>query len=207
MIDWELDEEEEKRLQGCAENELLLNRLPRALHLKVLGATKHLHSTIGEGILRLTPEYKIWSRDGKGNAKVRRRGFQVVPDFGGTAHAYCGDSLDTAIGDLLEWDCKPTLDAMQRAYIIKSRVRDASGLAIVQPYSPALFRQGVLPGPALLLQRQKGEISKAELKAAWKKSEKPEEDASSRKDCSIPTHASLNSVEFPGFPCVFWIHF
>ena len=35
----------------------------------------------------LQPEYVIWSRDGKGNAKVKRRGFRIIPDFAGTAHA------------------------------------------------------------------------------------------------------------------------
>ncbi len=40
----------------------------------------------------LPPEYVIWSRDPKGNAKVERRGFRVILDFAGTAHAYCGET-------------------------------------------------------------------------------------------------------------------
>ena len=76
-------------------------------------------------------------------------GFPLVPDFGGTAHAYCGSTLDAAVGDLLPWFKKPTWEDMRRAYIIKSRVRDASELLVVQPYSPALFMQGDLPGPDL----------------------------------------------------------
>ena len=130
---------------GMDDPEIMLSRMPDALHLEISGATKHLQTPLANGMLRLTPQNRIWSRDGKGNAKVRRRGFEVVPDFGGTAHAYCGDSLQTAIGDLLEWDRLPTIEAMQRAYIIKSRVRDTSGLVLVQPYSPALFRQGATP--------------------------------------------------------------
>ena len=120
------------------------------------------------GVLRLKPEYKIWSRDKTLNAKVRRKGFEVVPDFGGTAHAYCGESLEVATGDLLEWHRRPSHESMLRAYIIKSRVRDVANLLIVQPFSPVLFRQGVLPGPDLLLRRQRLEITLKELKTLWK---------------------------------------
>ena len=85
-------------------------------------------------IFDLAPEYVIWSRDGKGNAKVKRRGFRIIPDFAGTAHAYCGDTLPTLIGDLLKWSHIPTLENAERAYIIKSRVRDAENLLLAQPY-------------------------------------------------------------------------
>ena len=80
-----------------------------------------------------------------------RYGFTIVPDFGGTAHSYCGSTLDACIGDLLSWIKKPTHSDMLRAYVINSRITDASKLALVQPYSPALFSQGTLPGPDLLL--------------------------------------------------------
>ena len=122
-------------------------------------------------MLRLKPEYKIWSRDRALNARVRRKGFEVVPDFGGTAHAYCGENLKIATGDLLEWDRYPTLDSMLQAYIIKSRVSSVENLLIVQPYSLALFNQGVLPGPDLLLRKQRGEISLRELQRLWKEHE------------------------------------
>jgi len=45
-------------------------------------------------------------------------------------------------------------------------------LLIAQPYSPQLFRQGVLPGPHLLLQVLQGTLSTAEAKKVWKKHEK-----------------------------------
>ena len=71
-------------------------------------------------------------------------GFPLVPDFSGTAHAYCGSTLEAAIGDLLPWDRRSTRDDALRGYIIKSRATTAEGLLIVQPYSPALFAQGDL---------------------------------------------------------------
>ncbi len=52
----------------------------------------------------------------------------------------------------MPWYQKPTREAMLQACIIKSRVRDASQLLVVQPYSPAFFTQGELPGPQLLLE-------------------------------------------------------
>ena len=82
---------------------------------------------------------------------VFRHGFPIVPDFGGTAHAYRETTMEAAIGDLLPWFQKPRLDDMLEGYIIKSRVRDAEKLLLAQPYSPHLFRQGTLPGPQLLL--------------------------------------------------------
>ena len=133
-------------------------------------------------MLRLKPEYKIWSRDKALNAKVRRKGFEVVPDFGGTAHAYCGESLEVATGDLLEWHRRPSHESMLRAYIIKSRVRDVANLLIVQPFSPVLFRQGVLPGPDLLLRRQRREITVKELKRLWKDHEDKQDAAEQAKD-------------------------
>ena len=88
--------------------------------------------------------------DGQGNVPITRYGFCIVPDFAGTAHYYCGTSLDAEIGDLLHWWRTPTKDDALKSYIIKSRVKQNENLLITQPYSPHLFRQGVLPGPDLL---------------------------------------------------------
>ena len=62
-----------------------------------------------------------------------------------------------------------------KAYIIKSRVRDGAGLLLVQPYSPELFRQGDLPGPRLLMEALRGEVTQKELKQKWKAVEKEKE--------------------------------
>ena len=106
------------------------------------------------------------------NVKIRRSGFPLVPDFGGTAHAYCGSTLDACLGDLLSWAEKPKHSEALQAYIIKSRVRDASKLILAQPYSPHLFSQGEQPGPHMLLDVLLGKMSTDEAKAAWKRIEK-----------------------------------
>merc|ERR1711953_1335839 len=71
--------------------------------------------------------------------------------MGGTAHAYCGSTLPAALGDFLHWSAKPSLSAMLKAYIIRSRVKEVGDIIIAQPYNPHLFRQGIQPGPQLLL--------------------------------------------------------
>ena len=64
------------------------------------------------------------------------------------------------------------MEDMLKGYIIKSRVRESEKLLLAQPYSPHLFRQGVLPGPGLLLDVLTKDITTAEAKTAWKAHEK-----------------------------------
>ena len=71
---------------------------------------------------------------------------------------------------------------MRRAYIIKSRVKKTDGLLLVQSYSPALFAQGVIPGPDLLLKRQRGDLKTSELQRAWEKVTEAEESETSLSD-------------------------
>ena len=52
------------------------------------------------------------------------------------------------------------------------RIREANKILLAQAYSPHLFRQGVLPGPGLLLEVLLGKKTTSDAKAAWKKYEK-----------------------------------
>ena len=121
---------------------------------------------------RLPPRIRIWSRDNAGYAKVRRIGFALAPEFGGTIHGYCGDTLDAGLLDLLEWHRKPSMEDMHKAYVGKSRTRKAEHTLMVQPYSPHLFRKGELPGPTLLMDVLRKAISTEGAQKAWKKVEK-----------------------------------
>jgi hypothetical protein len=89
--------------------------------------------------------------------------------------------LDACLGDLLQWQHRPQRDDALRAYIIKSRVRDCQKILLAQGYSPMLFRQGVLPGPDLLLKVLRGDISTKEATKKWIEIEK-EKEASTRTD-------------------------
>ena len=99
----------------------------------------------------MTPKIRMWPRDNAGYAKVRRIGFALAPEFGGTIHGYCCGTLDAALLDLLEWHRKRCMDGMHNAYVGKSRTREADHTLLVQPYSPHLLRQGELPGPTILM--------------------------------------------------------
>ena len=96
--------------------------------------------------------YTTWKRDKQGKAKVRRHGFQMVPDFSGTAHAYCGETLPAASADLLTFHEEPKRESMQKGYITLSRFEFVGNMLISQPCAPMLFRQGPLPGPNLLME-------------------------------------------------------
>ena len=159
---------QEERLKEIMEPEVVLKKQPTCLYIEVPNATDELVKTRGRSIYRLTVQVRPWSLDKEGNVKVMRFGFPIVPDFGGTAHAYCGSTMAAALGDLLSWELRPRHDDTLKAYIIKSRVKLAQQLLLSQPYSPHMFRQGLLPGPALLLDVLLGKKASKEAKAAWK---------------------------------------
>ena len=148
---WELPDEENERVKLLMDWEIVLHRRPAKLFIEVPTGTKLMPEIDGQRIYTLCTQARPWSMGAGGAMKLKRYGFPIVPDFGGTAHAYCGSTLPAAIGDCLSWTTKPQRDAMLRAYIIMSRVKEAENMLIVQPYSPHLFRQGMLPGPRLLL--------------------------------------------------------
>ena len=47
----------------------------------------------------------------------------------------------------------------------------AENLLIVQPYHPFLFRQGVLPGPLLLMECSRRNLPEEKLEEAWRAAE------------------------------------
>ena len=73
---------------------------------------------------------------------------------------------------------KPCHQDMLRAYVINSRVEDAGRLALVQPYSPQLFRQGNLPGPTLLLEVLTNVKNPKEAQKLWHEYEMQKEEKS-----------------------------
>ena len=100
----------------------------------MLNPHKDLEVIDGRGVYVLRPVCKPWYRDGEAKqVQISRHGFPLAPDFGGTAHAYCGCSLNACIGDLLDWWDRPTRETAVRGYIINSRVRTADNLMIARP--------------------------------------------------------------------------
>ena len=169
--DWQLPEAETLRLAKTEEPEIVLKTFPLKLYIEMPNATKAMPMINGKRIFVLTVQVKPWSLN-NGALKIQRFGFPIVPDFGGTAHAYCGSTMDAALGDCLSWWQKPNLEQMLRAYIIKSRIKESQHLKITQAYSPHLFRQGLLPGPSLLLDVLQNKITTEQAKEEWTRHEK-----------------------------------
>ena len=166
---WCLTESEAERIANTDDPEIVLFERPTYIRVRIIKA--RMKAGEKPETLLLKPQAVIWSRDRQGYAKVKRIGFPLVPEFGGTVHAYCGSTLEATQSDLLEWHRRPTPEDMQRAYINESRVRIADNLLIMQPYSPELFRQGQLPGPKILLQVLRGTMRPKQAQAAWEQVE------------------------------------
>ena len=83
---------------------------PDLICLKFEGATWTVHKDLGRGIYPLKATGNIWTVNEKTNIKAKRKGFQIVPDFGQTAHSMQGASLEAVIVDCLQADhvCKMT---------------------------------------------------------------------------------------------------
>ena len=146
-----MPEDELTRINAFDEPEVVLYKRPLKLYIEVPSGTASLPVVNGKKMYTLVVQVRPWSLDKAGAIKISGYGFPIVPDFGGTAHAYCGSTLEAALGDFLHWSAKPSLSAMLKAYIIRSRVKEVTDIIIAQPYSPHLFRQGAQPGPQLLL--------------------------------------------------------
>lgn len=104
---WDLTEGEQQRLAEMSDPEVVLQRRPQHLYIELEAPTREMPRTQGKAVYKLSVQARTWSLDAAGSVKVLRYGFNVVPDFGGTAHAYCGSTLDACIGDLLPWHQMP----------------------------------------------------------------------------------------------------
>ena len=136
--------------------------------MHIPGATRKYAASLPPGVYPLKPVFRPWHLDKLGNNRVRRFGFQVVPDFSGTAHSYVGYTLEAALADCLSWDTTPTRDHMIRGYCTMSRTCFAETLLVMRPFAPMLFRQGELPGPRLIMEFWRGRLSGANLEDTWK---------------------------------------
>jgi len=107
---------------------------------------------------------KIWIISEGTKISARRRGFNIVPDFGQTAHSMQGASEVAVIVDCFTVDHCAKYSETLAAYIGISRVRTKEGLLIAEPFSTALFCHGQPPGPEILMKVLRREITPDDAK-------------------------------------------
>ena len=103
LVGWILPDEERERIRNIEDPEIVLQQRPTKLLIEVATATAEMPDKYGKGVYALALQHRAWTVDSEHHVKVLRSGFPIVPAFGGTAHAFCGTSLDVCMGDLLPW--------------------------------------------------------------------------------------------------------
>jgi hypothetical protein len=130
------------------------------------------HEVLEPEVYGLKPKSVDWPVDHPRKENwVKRFGFSIVPDFAATVHAVTGGQLPTAIGELDTYEVAPTQEDALKGYIVLSRVEKANNIAIAQPSSPVLFRQGPLESAELLLDVLRGNVPREDLEQRWEQIE------------------------------------
>ena len=107
--------------------ERFLNYMPCCIYLKFDNVKWEIHPKLGEGVFPLYPVERTWILNEATEAKIRRKGFTIVPDYASTAFMMQGATLKACLadcGDLLDL---PGLSELMTTYVILSRVTTADG--------------------------------------------------------------------------------
>ena len=118
---FELDPIDAELLSKCKESEHVLQRPPKALYVRREKQAFEKDANRQHEVQRVQIAHRSWSPDAAGNVKVRRTGFQLVPNFAGTIHSFVGATLQEGILDCLHCTRTPTRDDMLKAYLGISR--------------------------------------------------------------------------------------
>ena len=204
MTGWALHPDDSKLVsEHRSEPELVLQRVPDAIIVKIPGSTARPFGNQPAGVFPVKKKEVSWDRSPGFKAMVKRAGFPLVPHFAATAHCVTGATLPQAIIDLLDARTTPRSSMVPTGYVAISRTRRADDLIITQPFSPMLFRQGHQTGPWLLHSLTAGEMTTEQAKAGWARAEKEAASRSSKKvvdatfqcgDC----HQRKRAGNFPG---------
>jgi len=148
VVGWELHPSEER---GTSTGERVLQYMPLCIYLKFEGMPVRIMDNLDPGVFPLKPRVAQWMVNKKTEAKVRRKGFPLIPDYACTAHMVQGMTLRGALADCGDVLDNPALKDMLAGYVALSRVRTADTLLLLRAFSAALFRQGPPPGPHCLM--------------------------------------------------------
>jgi hypothetical protein len=99
LVGWELQNLDFETLQKSANEEHVLEFTPKRLFIqmpKTFG-DEDTDRTKEDNVFILKPVRRLWYVDKGSTLGVSRFGFEILPDFGGTAHGYCGSTLQAAL--------------------------------------------------------------------------------------------------------------
>ncbi|CAL1144306.1 unnamed protein product, partial [Cladocopium goreaui] len=169
LWNWTLHEADQEAVGAVAGQDIVLQRLRRALYVKVEGAKWQQRPDLPVGVARIEPVTQTWTLETNGKATVSRRGFPIASDYAGTAHSFMGATLGACTLDLGTWDATTSREAQLSGYMCLSRVRKTEDLCIVQPFSPNLFSHGELIGPHTFLEVHREKLTLAQAKVRFEK--------------------------------------
>ena len=171
LVGWKLEPTDVERARNMQSGELILQKLPVYVVVKIQAATWIKYKRWGPGCLKISPVRVVWSPTNSAMSVVRY-GLPLASDFCGTAHSFQGSTLAACTVHLGSLEDIPSQADQLAGYMTISRVRDINDITVVEPFSPRLFCQEELIGPQCVLQIHRGEISAAEALTRYETWEK-----------------------------------
>ena len=124
VLGWELHPADRKQCHGP---ERFLNYMPYCIYLKFDNVTWVIHPKLGQGVFPLYPVERTWILNEATEAKIRRKGFTIVPDYASTAFMMQGATLNACLADCGDVLDLPGLSELMTNYVTLSRVTTAEG--------------------------------------------------------------------------------
>ena len=99
MVGWKLKPEDTSAVEATTDTEYVLSGAPLELYVEVKTRVSLNTEDRTVEIVDVLPKKQSWSPAVKGNIRISRCDFQLVPDLAGTIHSFVGTSLDAAMLD------------------------------------------------------------------------------------------------------------
>ena len=135
--------------------------------LKFDKVTWTIDERLGVGVLPLYPVQRTWMLNEATQAKIKRKGFLLVPDYAWTAFMSQGMNLSAGLADCGDVLDVPTMADEMNIYVVLSRFSKAEGLLLLRAFSRDLFQSGEAPGPYCLLKFLRAQFNDARSKPRY----------------------------------------
>ena len=140
-----------ERSQEEMDGEMVLDRLPLVIYIHCAEAEWQI-GKLPVGVYPMTPRSRTWKVNKYTGIEAKRTGYLLLPDFGSTAHMIQGATLEAAFYDGQDVASNTGGEAQIAAYVCLSRIKELDKIAVIQPFSPLLFKRGP-PKASMLLER------------------------------------------------------